>query len=151
MSFNCSLLQFLKMIAEKHYEYPLLLLPGMCQINLIDLGFTFAFLSRISVFKFHCHIFLIYYTILPNLAHTITFRFCQTHPVDYNKILPSPPRQLQSDFCQTHPDDYNQIFATPTQTITIRFLPNPPRRLQSYFVKPTQRNTVRFLLGLKPI
>jgi hypothetical protein len=91
------------MTAEKYYEYHVLLLPGIYQVNPIDLGFTLAFISRISIFKFHCHIFFVYYTILPN-----------------------PQRQLQSDFFQTHPDDYNQIFAKPpTQMITIRFLPHP--------------------------
>ena len=127
-------------------------------VNPIDLGFTFAFLSRISVFKFHCHIFLIYYIILPNLAHTITFRFLpnpprqlqsdvwQTHPDDYNKNLPNPPRQLQLDFCQTHPVDYNQIFATSTWTITVRFLPNPTWTITVRFLPhTTQRITVRFL------
>ena len=115
------------------------------QVNLIDLGFTLAFLSRISIFKFHCHIFFIYYTILPNPQRQTP------NPDDYNKIFATSTETIAVKFCHTHMDNYNQIFATPTQTITIRFLPNPPRRLQSYFVKPTQRNTVRFLLGLKPI
>jgi hypothetical protein len=109
------------------------------------LGFTLAFISRISIFKFHCHIFFIYYTILPS-PQTITVRF-----------LPTPSRRLQSDFYQTHPDDYNKIFAKPTQTTTIKFLPNPPRRLQSdfchphpddynqIFTKPNQKTTIRFL------
>ena len=123
-------LHFLKMTAEKYYEYHLLLLPGIYQVNLIDLGFTLAFISRISIFKFHCHIFFIYYTILPSPHRQLQSDICQTHPDDYNEILPHPQRQLLSDFCQLHPEDYNQIFAKPTQTTTIRFLPNTPRRLQ---------------------
>jgi hypothetical protein len=31
------------------------------QVDPIYLGFTLAFLSRISILKFHCHIFFIYY------------------------------------------------------------------------------------------
>jgi hypothetical protein len=76
-------LHFLKMTAEKYYEYDLLLLPGIYQVNLIDPGFYSGFITRISIFKFHCHIFFIYYTILPS-PQTITVRY-----------LPNTPRRLQ--------------------------------------------------------
>jgi hypothetical protein len=39
-------LHFLKMTAEKYYEYHVLLLPGIYQVNPIDLGFTLAFISN---------------------------------------------------------------------------------------------------------
>jgi hypothetical protein len=126
-------LHFLKMTAEKYYEYDLLLLPGIYQVNLIDPGFYSSFYKQDFYFQISLsHIFhLLYNSAKPTDNYSQIF----ANPIQTTTIrfLPNPPRRLQSDFCQTHPDDYNQIFTKPTQTTTIRLLPTPPRRLQSNF------------------
>ena len=134
MSYNCSLLQFLKMTAEKHYEYHLLLLPGMCQVNPIDLGFTFAFFKQDFCFQIS----------LSHISHLL-YNSAKPGTPDYFQIFAKPTQLITIRFCQTHPDDYNQIFATSTGTITVRFLPNSTWTITIRFLPHTTQDYNRFL------